>query len=229
MSCTECNKKIDCESCGCKSKCRRALPVIGVEEMPDNIAMLKFNLDGATTYYDYRNMIHQTETDTTLSLDATKRALNYHAERHTDAISAHELGAIFHLADLGDVDVTGVSDGSMLVYHKDNNCAEGCEGISNAWTAWNALEQQTDSLEVLFGAKDDNRPYTLATPANSDEYYMVGWNGNNKVSYSQPQETTIGAVTGTDDKVSILVEDPNTKQIMSIKVSAEKLQELLGE
>lgn len=220
MKCNECSK---CP----KTPCRDALPVIGIEEMPNNIATLKYNFDGVTTFYDYTSMIKQTETDTSLRAKSTDRTLIYTAERHTDTISSKELGSIFHLTDLGDVDGSGLDSGSMLVYHKDNNCSQGCEGISNSWVVWNPDENQTDSLTYLMGYDGNNTAYTLSTPAHSNQYYQLGWNASHKVSYSQPTETTVSAVTN-NNKVLILVMDPNTKQVLSLKVSANKLQELVG-
>lgn len=212
--------------CCNKETCRCAKPVIDVDEMPDKVAMLKFNFDGVSTWYDYTNMIEQTQTDTVLSADAIKRVLTYMAERHVDTISAKELGAILHLADIADIDITSVEDNSLLVYRKDNDCSQGCEGITNAWEGWNANTNQAVSARTVMGFNDSGKPQAISAPANANQYYELGWNGSNKVSYSQPQNTSVAAVTDSDEKVSLLVLDPTTKQIKSVKVLASKLEEM---
>ena len=211
--------------CDCKKhRCRCNQPVIDVESIPDNVAVLKFNFDGVSTYYDFTSMIKLTETDTSLSADSIDRNLIYKAERHTDTISAKELGSIMRLADISDVDISSIDDNSILMYRKDSDCAEGCEGINNSYVGWNATKNQATSVQTIMGFDANGKPYALQAPANANQYYNLGWNGSNKVSYSQPQDTTVAAVTDSDNKVSILVLDPNTKQVMSVKVLASKLQ-----
>lgn len=210
--------------CDCERKCRCEVPVIGVEEIPDNLAMLKFNFDGVSTLYDYRNMIEQIQTDTTLTADSIKRVLNYMAERHTDTISAKELGSILHLADIADINITDVENYSMLIYKKDSDCSQGCEGINNSWAGWNANNNQNTSVQTVMGFDQDSRPYALQAPANANQYYQLGWNAGNKAGYSQPVETTVAAVTDSDSKVSMVVVDPITKQLKTVKVAASKLQ-----
>lgn len=212
--------------CNCKNKCRCAKPVIGVEEVPDNLGLLKFNFDGVSTLYDYRNMINQVQADTSLNTNLSERSLKYVAERHTDTITAKDLGSILHVADIADVDISNVEDYSMLVYHKDSDCAQGCEGINNSWTGWNATSNQDTSADSIMGFNENGRPYALQAPANTNQYYQLGWNANNKISYSQPTNTTVSAVTDSDNKVSLLVLDPNTKQLKTVRVLASKLQEM---
>lgn len=212
--------------CDCYQKCRCAKPVVSVEEVPDNLSLLKYSFDGISTFYDHENMILQTQTDTSLSADSIARVLKYMAERHIDSISAKELGSILHLADIADVDPTNIEHNSLLVYKKDTNCAEGCDGISNSWNGWNATTDQATSVQTVMGFDVDGAPHALQAPANANQYYNLGWNGSNKVSYTQPQEASIASVTDAQSKVSILAMDPSTKQIVAIKVLASKLQQL---
>lgn len=213
--------------CNCKEqRCRCTQPVIDVESIPNNIAVLKFNFDGVSTFHDYTAMIKQTETDTSLAVNAIDRNVTFNAERHTDVITAKEFGSMLHLADIGDVDISSIDDNSFLMYRKDSDCSQGCEGINNSYVGWNALKSQATSVQTVMGFDQNGKPYALQAPANTNQYYNLGWNGANKVSYSQPQTTTVAAVTDSDSKVSILALDPNTKQVVSIKVLASKLQAL---
>ena len=208
--CNSCNrprpKCKSCDKCGC-NPCGDSKPVLSVDEVPESISMLKFNVNGASTWYDYNNLVYQTQTDTVLSADAVNRVLKYMAERHIDTISAKELGAILHIADLGDVDIKTASNNSVLVYQKDSNCGEGCEGINNSWIAWNALEHGADSVQTFMGFDSQGIPTSLQTPSNASQYYMLGWNAGGKLSYSKPVQ-----FSNTTNKAPLYV-DKTTGQI----------------
>ena len=201
MNNCNCNKRCDETPCGC------AVPVIDVDEMPESIATLKFNFNGVSTWYDYTNMITQTQTDTSITADALNRVLTYMAERHTDSISAKELGSILHLADIGDVDTTGAGDHALLVYQKDSDCGQGCEGISNSWNAYNALDHQDTSVNYILGFDADGRPLTLQKPATPSKHYLLSWAAQDKLKYITP--TAFASATG---KKALYV-DPDTGEI----------------
>lgn len=188
--------------------------------MPDTVSVLSYNFDGATAWYDYGNMIYKTQTDTKVRVDAIRRVLEHLAERHVDTISAHELGSILHIADLGDVDITGVEDNSLFVYQKDNNCSHGCEGVNNSWIAWNSNDHMVDSMRTIMGFDADGAPQTLLPPANAGQFYIVGWNGENQVSYKQIEEVSEESITETIDGVSYVryaCVDPNTNELVFIR------------
>lgn len=174
-----------CNSCNpCKPKCcGDAKPVIDVQAIPDDILTLSFNFNGVGTTYDYREMIKAGQTDTALTADALKRVLVYMAERHTDTISAKELGAILHLSDLGDVEVDSIDAHSMLFYKKD--ATDACDTTANRWVGWNALDEQDSSLAFLMGFLSDGAPKSLSSPPSPSQQYFLGWNGANKIGWTQ--------------------------------------------
>ena len=194
------------------------MPFLGIEQLPNNLSVLRFNLDGKRTDYDFSNLIYQTQTDTTLSADTINRVLNYMAERHMDSISANELGSILHLADIGDVTTVGAEDGSMLVYQKSNNCAEGCTGLTDTWKIWNALDSDTlvSSATYPMAFNADGKPRTIQKPANPSQYYQLGWNAGNQLSYSQVPIVSTPPV-GVDGKSIQVYVDPNTNQLVGVK------------
>lgn len=200
MTCN-CKDNCKCNHCGC------GRPILDIEEMPDSVAMLKFNVNGVSSWYDYTNMIEQTQSDTILIADAIERILQYQAERHTDSITAAELGAILHIADLGDVDITNVEDNSLFVYQKNSNCGSGCIGINNKWVGWNALTNQTTSAQMAMTFDAAGKPHALSAPANADQFYQLGWNADKQLSYTQPVQ-----FASADGKKQLYI-DPNTKQI----------------
>lgn len=218
MSCN-CNDRCH-DGCAPRNKCGCRKPFLGIDEMPDSVSILRFNFDGVQTWYDYGNMIYQTQTDTSVSVDAIERVLKHMAERHVDTISARELGSILHIADIGDVDITGVEDNSLFVYQKDNNCSHGCEGINNSWIAWNSKDHKVDSMETVMGFNAQGAPQTLFAPANADQYYILGWNGENQVSYKQIEEVSKESITFTEGDKSYIKKvcvDPNTNELVYIK------------
>lgn len=217
--CNQCGK-CDCDSgCGCPNPCGCPEQVLSIEQMSDNPAVLQFNLGGKSVQYDFTSLIQLTETDTSLSADTVARVLKFIAERHTDTISAAELGALLHIADIGDVDISGVQDNSIFVYQKNSDCGEGCEGIDNSWVAWNANEHLVTSLSTLMGYDADGNPKALTHPTNTNQFYQFGWNAQNKMSFSQPVEVS-SAPVDSDNKVYRLYLDPTTKQLVYVKENA---------
>lgn len=179
MSNCECNR-CNQSPCSCKK------PVLEIEEVPESTSTLRYNVNGVSAWYDYDNLVYQTQTDTVLSADAINRVLKYMAERHVDTISAKELGAVLHMSDIGDVDITNISNNALFVYQQESNCGEGCEGINNSWIAWNSQEHGATSLQTAMGFDANGVPQALNVPANTNQYYMLGWNASGKLSYSKP-------------------------------------------
>jgi len=171
-------------------------PVIDVHSVPENIAILKFNFDGASTWFDMTEVVQSAQTDTSLSANEANRAVVYKAEKHTDTITSAALGAIIHLSDLGDIDGTAVSTNSLLV-----------RGALNTWVAWNATSNGSDSADNIIGIGNTGGLVSLSAPANTNQYYQLGWNSSNKIGFSQP--VNFANTTGK----SAMYIDNTTKQI----------------
>lgn len=184
--------------------------------MPDNVSILRYNIDGKRADFDYSNLIYQVQSDTTLVADAIHRLLKYAAERHTDTITARELGSILHLSDIGDVDTSHAANGSMLMYQKNNDCGEGCVGLSDSWVIWNALDAQVSSATYPFVFNSDGLARTLQRPANPDQYYLLGWNGGFQVSYTQVPTVTSAKPTTSGKKLRVYL-DPDTRQLVAVE------------
>lgn len=190
---------------------------MGIDQVHDDTpAWLRFNFGGKSVDYDFTPVVKAAETDTTLRLDVANRGLVYNAERHIDSFSASELGSILHIADIGDVDITGVTDNSLFVYQKNSDCGEGCEGIDNSWVAWNSNEHLDESLATVMGFDSNGAPRALNHPDNTTQYYQLSWAGANKVAWSQPVVVATAPVDA-DNKKWALYLDPETKQIVVVK------------
>lgn len=185
----------------------------------DTPAWLRFNFGGKSVDYDFTPVVKSAETDTSIILDTVNRNLVFNAEKHIDTISARELGRIFHIADFGDVDITGVTDNSLFVYQKNSDCGEGCEGINNSWVAWNSNEHLVESLATVMGFNEDGAPQTLNHPDKTTQYYQLSWAGADKVKWTQPVVVATAPVD-SDGKKWALYLDPETKQIVIVKEDA---------
>lgn len=209
--CDPCAQKCCSDPCGCPTQ------ILGIDTVhSDTPYWLRFNFGGKSIDYDFTSVVKSAETDTNLRLDIVNRALIYNAERHIDSFSASELGSILHIADIGDVDISGVTDNSLFVYQKNSDCGEGCEGINNSWVAWNSNEHLVDSVETLMGFDSDGKPQTLNHPVNTNQYYQLGWNGADKLSFSQPVEVSTPPVDSDGYSYQLYL-DPTTKQLVFVK------------
>lgn len=213
-NCNDCDpcKKCCEQPCGCPEQILSITPV-----HDDTPAWLRWNLGGKSIDYDFKPVVKSAETDTSVRIDNTNRTLVYNAEKHIDSFSAKELGNIFHIADIGDVDITGVTDNSLFVYKKNSDCGQGCEGINNSWIAWNSEEHLENGLQTVMGFDAQNRPQALKYPVSTNQYYQLGWNGANKVSYTQPVEVSTPPVDANGNS-HLCFEDPTTKQQVFMKV-----------
>lgn len=211
-TCNPCSKPKCCtDPCGCP------LRVLSVMAMADRPGVVKFNLDGHTEFFDFRDVVAETETDTFLRIDQTARVLKYLAEGHTNNISAKDLGSILHLGDLGDVNMGAVEQNSLLVYQKNSDCGQGCDEISNQWIAWNATDNLEGSAQTIMGFNENDNPVAIQPPTHTDQYYLAGWRAGDKFGYTQPVEVSVPS-TGADGKSHLLFQNPTTKQIEALPV-----------
>lgn len=187
---------MNCKRNCCDNPCKCPEPFLGVYESDYRPGIVTFNIDGKTADWNGKHYVESMQTDTSLVADIIDRLLRFSAERHTDTITAKELGSILHLADIGDVDAHKADQGSLLTYKKNNNCAEGCVGTHNTWEAWNALDNQVQSMHLAMGFDPDGNPLSLATPQNPNRTYLLGWNGKNQVSYFTVTEATAKPANG---------------------------------
>lgn len=187
---------------------------MSVEYLPYNPTTMVFNDNGKTVEIDLQHPILEGQTDTSLIADAINRLLQFSAERHTDTITAAELGAILHLADIGDVNTKGVTQGSILSYKQNNDCSEGCVGTHNVWEPWNAIDGQTDSAYYPMGFAQDGSPVSIAPPANPNKTYFLGWNGKNQLSYF-----TVTQATAAPAKGGQVYYDEETGQLVYLRSS----------
>lgn len=166
-------------------------------------------------WHDFYSVVKAGETDTSLSVDLTARNLVYNAERHTNTISATTLGGMLHLADIGDVDATTIKNNAILVYRKDADCSENCDG-KNGWVGLDPSEEGDSSLDYVMGSDADGKVKSLMPPANSSQFYLLEWAGKNKASWRQPA-VAASAPTDSDGKVWRLYVDPTTHELLVVK------------
>ncbi len=214
-ACKECNRNY-CDRCN-NTGCACPEPVLDIDRVAGTQATYRFNINGKTVTKNFQPGIIDGQTDTSLIIDIVDRLLKFSAERHTDSISAAELGSILHLNDLGDVSTKGAENGAMMVYKKNDNCGNGCFGVNNAWEPWNALDEQKSTMAYAAGFDADGIPVTLQQPANPNQYYNLSWNGPKQLSYGQVTEASAQRLDSEGFAYQVYV-DPNTKEQYYIKV-----------
>lgn len=214
--CNSCEKQCD----PCKKKtCACPEPFLDVDKVQGKTAVYRINDNGKTTELDLFSGIQEAQTDTSLIADLVARLLQFSAERHTDTITAAELGSILHLNDIGDVSSKGAENGSSLVYKKTNTCGGGCVGTGNQWVPWNALDpdNQVQSAAYAAGYDKEGSPVVLQQPANPSQFYNVAWNGANQLSYAQYAEASAPRPDNEGFIYQAYV-DPITKELYYVKV-----------
>lgn len=218
--CATCGGCNHCNSCSCKKDCCDkpcACPgdIPSIEADSTNPTRLRFNFGGRSLWYDFDSVVKAGETSTSLYADLTSRELVYNAEKLRNTISATSLGGILHLADIGDVDATTIKNNAILVYRKDADCSENCEG-KNGWIGLDPSEAGESSLDYIMGSDSDGAVQSLMPPANTSQFYQLSWAGQNKVSWTQPTVAASAPVDG-DGKVWRLYVDPTTRELVIVK------------
>lgn len=208
--CVSCQKEKKCPSpCGC------AEPVFSIEAMPDDPTVLRFNINGKSVWYDFEPVVKSGETCTTLNANTSSRTLDYHGECSDQTIHARELGAILHLADLGDVKENTVQDNGILNYRKDADCGEGCEGIDNGWVSTNPVEVGDTALDYILGSDSDGKMKSLMPPTDTTSFSYLAWAAQDKAKWVKPTE--VSTIPVKDGYRYPLYLDPNSGEIVVYK------------
>jgi len=217
MNNCNCGKCVTCrEKKKCANPCSCAEPVFSIEELSTDPSTLKFNVNGKTIWYDFDSVVKNSETCTTLNADSVNRALNYNGECGENSITARELGGILHLADIGDVDADSIGDNGILVYQKNADCGEGCEGINNGWVSKNPIDEGTTSLDYILGSDSEGRMKSLMPPSDSSTFSYLTWAAQDKAMWKKPSVVATAPVDSDGKKWRLYV-DPNTYELVIVK------------
>lgn len=210
MTNCNCNKCVECRGKKkCPSPCGCGEPVFSIEAQSDDPTVLRFNVNGKSVWYDFDSLVKAGETCTTLNTDAVARTLNYHGECQDNVISAHDLGAILHLADIGDVNIEALDDYGILNYRKDANCGEGCEGIANGWVATNPVKEGQSSLDYILGSDSEGKMVSLMPPTDTSTFSYLAWAAQGKAKWVKPRN-----ITSVSDNYAPLYLDKTTGEIV---------------
>lgn len=216
-TCDPCKKPRCSDPCGCPKR------VLSVEKM-DEPGFVKFNLDGHTVIFDFADVVQDSETETFLRVDQVSRLLKYMAEGHVNNVRAQDIGAILHLADIGDIDTNEVSQNSFLVYKKESDCGQGCDEVQNQWTVWNASEHLEDASEKIMGFNENDAPVAIQPPLHTDQFYSLMWRAGDKVGYRQPAQVSAPS-TDANGFSRLLFENPTTHELETLPVKVSTAQD----
>lgn len=208
-NCSDSCRKYTC--CGCPDS------IVGIEPADSTApTKLRFNLTGRSVIYDFDSLIKSGETKTSLGANTIDRQLEYHSEKGDNIISAKNLGNILHLSDIGDVDASSIKDNAILVYQKNSDCAENCEG-HNGWIGLDPTEVGANSVDYIIGTDEKGKAISIMPPVNGNQYYNLTWAAQNKASWTQPKEVSTPPLD-SDGYAYRLYLDPTTKEIVVHKV-----------
>ena len=217
--CGQCQPKCGCEN-RCPKRCGCPEQILSIESDTTRPAYLRFNLGGRSVWYDFTPVVKAAETCTTIKTDITSRSLIYDAECGRQDLTATELGSILHLADIGDVDATTIEDNAILVYKKDNDCGENCDGPSG-WIGMNPSKETGESLDYILGADADGAVKSLAPPTDTTKYRYLAWAAGDKAKWTRPSTATSAPRDPNDpNKVWRVYMDPNTEELVVVKEDA---------
>lgn len=219
--CGGCGKCNHCNPCGCKNKCEKPCgcpeSILSIEADTANPTNLRFNLGGRSVWYDFDSVVKAGQTCTTITTDPVARNLVYNAECQNINISARDLGSILHLADIGDVDETSIKDNAVLVYRKDADCGENCDG-KNGWIGVDLSEEGKDSLDYIMGSDKDGDVRSLKPPVNTNQFYYLAWAAQNKASWTRPKVVSTPPLDSDSKKWRVYM-DPTTFELVVVKES----------
>lgn len=210
--------------CGCKKKCPTPCgcpeQILSIEADTARPAYLRFNLGGRSAWYDFTSVVKNAETCTTLKPDITARSLIYDAECGRQVITATELGSILHLADIGDIDATTIKDNAILVFKKDADCGENCDG-KNGWIGLDPSEEPDDDLDYILGSDNNGKVKSLQPPTATNKYRYLAWAAGNKASWERPVEIADkNTIKDSDGKLWRVYMDPRNEQLVVVKEDA---------
>lgn len=202
----------------CGKGCRPAEYDCGMFDLqvdPYDPTKLKVVIHGMTYTVDLPKIA---ETDTTVSIDFSSANLVYKAENHTDIISGEQLGSLINVKDLRDTDINEALDGNCyeLIFHKFNDCGEGCRSAADRWLNFNINSDgaKQTSIPYVRGANLYGCPEYLDFPNPSNQYWFGMWNPTNQgFDYEQPKEVTTLPRDENNDPI-VSATDPTTGQLI---------------
>lgn len=222
MGCGHCGA---CQpKCGCENKCpkRCGCPesILSIEADSDDPTRLRFNLGGRSVWYDFAPVVKAAETCTHISTNLTTRSLIYDAECGRESISARQLGSILHLADIGDVDESTIKNNAVLVYRKDADCGENCDG-KNGWIGIDLTEEADEELDYIMGSDEDGKVKSLIPPANPNKTHYLTWVANGKAQWVQIRQVTTPPIDPETNTVHPVYFDAATGELVYVTEEAQ--------
>ena len=214
--CGQCQPKCDCCAKKCPRPCGCPESILSIEADSEDPAYLRFNLGGRSVWYDFTPVVKAAETCTHLSTDLTSRSLIYDGECGRETISARQLGSILHLGDIGDVDASTVKDNAILVYRKDANCGENCDG-KNGWIGIDPSEESDDEIDYILGSDEDGKVKSLQPPVNANITSYLKWEAGGKAKWATIPIRTAPPVNPESNQVCRLYLDETTGEIVAVR------------
>lgn len=233
MSCEQCNP---CNNCGAQADCTDRC--LDINLLPGSACTYAFTHAGCTFNLNLKEGIENCQTPERIALDLDGCTVNFYNSLYESSngqkgevqkIDVHQLGGCISLGDLNNVaDSADHPDNcAFLVYKKNAGCGDGCEGVDDAWQAWNPLKNKKDGLHYVMGMNDEGCPVLLNDPTGSfgtdsnTKYWWGMWRPDKQFGYIQPDKADLPK--DENGNTLVISQDSNGKPIIGPFKEAEDL------
>lgn len=218
MSCNSC---LPPNPCGCKKKknCDDC-PIL--DWVPNTACTISLTTGKCTDTLELRPGIQACETKTHYGQNPVTGCLEYQNELYVatngqegyiESVCPSDIAKYIKLEELENVEDKDPEQCSLLVYHADDDCGEGCEGIENSWIHWYANEHLADHLNMVAGFNSEGCLEALTPPSDTSEYWFAMWRGDGEFGYTQPEPVEELPRDANGDPI-VLSQDENGKPIV---------------
>ncbi len=216
---SECNNcGINCGACskpkGCTPNC------LEIAAIPFEPCAFAFMFNGCKAKLELNTAIAACETDTRMVQDQETGCIKYYSELYiTSKGEQGELGQIcppdiakfIDLEDLKNVEDDKADGCALLVYVKNSNCGEGCQGVDDQWVHWTASAHTETAIHYVMGFNEEGCPIVLDVPTDVEDFWYGMWVPNEGFMYKQPKEVDSIPVDEDGDPI-VISQDPDTKE-----------------
>lgn len=160
------------------------------------------------------------ETATSLTTNYSNATLVYKGEVKTYTVTGAQLGELIKVGDLRDVNFDPTKQGNCfeLIYHKWENCGDGCQNVADQWKEFNPYSDNAlqNQLHFVRGANANGCPTYLDVPSDPAQYWFGGWRQDTgEFGYYQPEDRE-DIPTNSDGDYLLLSQDPTTKKPIQV-------------
>ena len=225
MSCNSCTGRVNpCNPCKQQDSCEQR---VTIDWVPNTACTVGITFDGITDTLELKEGIQNCETKTHMTFNTTTGCIEYQNELYVssdgkqgylEVICASEIAKYINLEDLANVEDEAPENCALLVYHADDTCGAGCQGIHDSWVHWYASEHLSNGLHWVAGFNENGCLEALDVPPATGEYWWGMWrptDTGNGVEFGYIQPTPVEKLPTNEAGDTIVIsQDENGKPII---------------